>query len=198
MWRSSSTRQGRWETSRGSGAACRQTFPERNRGPARCRRGDRQPIYTGVCGSDTSIWFRTSFRDLIYDSLDARGNDTGPRTRAARRGGAGGSWRRRITTSNRRHRFGGIAHCLRQMHQCLIGQTNVCADERILGNSTDGVFAEYSSCRVVLWRTDTRRYAGKSARYRTVGNAVHACTTVDLRGKNVVIFGVGAIASSRS
>jgi len=156
-----------------------------------------KPIYTGVCGSDTSIWFRTSFRDLIYDSLDAEGKTTrvlghellGEVVQAGSVAAAHHDFKPGDIVSAESHIVCG------RCHQCLIGQTNVCADERILGNSTDGVFAEYVKLPAsVLWRTDTKKIRREvGAIQEPFGNAVHACTTVDLRGKNVVIFGTGAI-----
>jgi threonine 3-dehydrogenase len=80
-------------------------------------------------------------------------------------------------------------------HQCLIGQTHVCVNEKILGITRDGGFAEYVKLPArVLWPTDTSKIRAEVAAIQEpFGNAVHACTAVDLRGKKLAIFGTGAI-----
>jgi threonine 3-dehydrogenase len=71
----------------------------------------------------------------------------------------------------------------------------VCTDERIIGISRDGGFAEYIKLPAsVIWRTDVNKIRPEVAVVQEpFGNAVHACTAVDLRGKSVAIFGCGAI-----
>jgi threonine 3-dehydrogenase len=80
-------------------------------------------------------------------------------------------------------------------YQCRIGDNHVCADNLIIGISTDGCFAEYVKLPArALWRTDTRRIRPEvAALQEPFGNAVHACTKVNLRGKRVAIFGCGTI-----
>lgn len=154
-------------------------------------------IYTGVCGSDAGIWFRKSFKTMIHDSLKAEGKkkrivgheilgeivETGSVARA-RYGYEPG-----MTVSAESHVVCG------KCHQCLIGQTHVCVNEKILGITRDGGFAEYIKLPArVLWRTDTKKIRAEVAAIQEpFGNAVHACTAVDLRGKSLAIFGTGAI-----
>lgn len=154
-------------------------------------------LYTGVCGSDAGIWFRTSFKDMIYDSLAAEGKttrivghevlgqivETGSVTEARY------GFKRGDIVSTESHIICGMCH------QCLIGQTHVCTNEQILGISTDGGFAEYIKLPArALWPTDTKKIRKEiGAIQEPFGNAVHACTVADLRGKNVAIFGTGAI-----
>jgi len=80
-------------------------------------------------------------------------------------------------------------------YQCRLGQTHICSDDRILGVSRDGCFAEWIKLPArVLWPTDTDKIALEVAAIQEpFGNAVHACTRVDLRGKTVGIFGCGTI-----
>jgi threonine 3-dehydrogenase len=154
-------------------------------------------LYTGVCGSDAGIWFRTSFRDMIHKSLAAEGGTTrivghellGEVVQAGSVSEARYGFKKGDIVSSESHIVCGLCH------QCLIGQTQVCVDEQILGISTDGCFAEYIKLPArVLWRTDTRKIRKEiGAIQEPFGNAVHACTAVDLRGKNVAIFGTGAI-----
>ena len=154
-------------------------------------------MYTGVCGSDAGIWFRTSFKEMIYDSLKAEGKTTrvvghellGKVVEVGSVSAARYGFKKGDIVSSESHIICGLCH------QCLIGQTHVCLNEKILGISTDGCFAEYIKLPArVLWRTDLKKIREEVAAIQEpFGNAVHACTAADLRGKNVAIFGTGAI-----
>jgi threonine 3-dehydrogenase len=154
-------------------------------------------MYTGVCGSDAGIWFRTSFKEMIRDSLRQEGKTTriighevfGEVVRAGTVAEARYGIKKGDLVSAESHIVCG------KCHQCLIGQTHVCTDERILGISYDGGFAEYIKLPArVLWRTNTRKIRKEVAAIQEpFGNAVHACSAVDLRGKSVAVFGCGAI-----
>jgi threonine 3-dehydrogenase len=80
-------------------------------------------------------------------------------------------------------------------YQCRIGQTHICSQDTIIGIGRDGCFAEYIKLPAnVLWVTDPRKIRMKvAALQEPFGNAVHACTTADLRGKSVAVFGCGTI-----
>jgi threonine 3-dehydrogenase len=80
-------------------------------------------------------------------------------------------------------------------YQCLHGQKNVCVDEKILGISVDGGFAEFAKVPAqVAWKTDTGKIRPEiAAMQEPFGNAVHAASKVDLKGKSVAIFGLGPI-----
>ena len=80
--------------------------------------------------------------------------------------------------------------------QCLNGQKNVCTNEKILGISVDGGFAEYAKVPAqVAWKTDTSKIRPEvAAMQEPFGNAVHAASKVDVKGKSVAIFGLGPIA----
>ena len=80
-------------------------------------------------------------------------------------------------------------------YQCLHGQKNVCTNEKILGISVDGGFAEYAKVPAqVAWKTDTGKIRPEvAAMQEPFGNAVHAASKVDLKGKTVAIFGLGPI-----
>jgi threonine 3-dehydrogenase len=154
-------------------------------------------LYTGVCGSDAGIWHRTSFKEMIHNSLDAEHKTTrivghellGEVAEVGSVSAARYGFKKGDIVSAESHIICGLCH------QCLIGQTHVCVNEKILGISTDGVFAEYVRLPArVLWRTDPKKVRKEVAAIQEpFGNAVHACTTADLRGKSVAIFGTGAI-----
>jgi len=76
-----------------------------------------------------------------------------------------------------------------------MGDSNVCITDRIIGISTDGCFAEYLKLPGhSLWPTDTKKIRPEvGALQEPFGNAVYACTKVNLRGKSVAIIGCGTI-----
>ncbi|NIM65318.1 MAG: zinc-binding dehydrogenase [Candidatus Latescibacteria bacterium] len=154
-------------------------------------------IYAGFCGSDRGIWFRNSFKGMIYSSLKAErktvrvighellGEIVETGSVASARYGYGP----KDIVSTESHIVCG------KCRQCLIGDTHVCSDEQIIGITVDGCFAEYIKLPAeVLWRTNPKKIRKKVACLQEpFGNAVHACTKVDLRGKSVAIFGCGTI-----
>ena len=153
--------------------------------------------YAGFCGSDRGIWFRKSFKDAIANTLAAEGKDrriighelfgdiVAVGTRASRELG----WQVGDTVSTESHVICGVCY------QCRIGDTHVCADDKIIGISQDGCFAEYVKLPArILWRTNTNRIRPEVAAVQEpFGNAVHSCTKVNLRGKRVAIIGCGTI-----
>jgi threonine 3-dehydrogenase len=192
------TKKDRWEKSKGlRKAQVPKPYLDEGADPLDAAQVIVKTLYTGVCGSDTGIWFRTSFKDMIFGSLAGEGKTTRivgheilgrveevGSVSAARYGIKKGD-----IVSSESHIICGMCH------QCLIGQTHVCVNEKILGISTDGGFAEYIKLPArVLWPTDLDKIRKEvGAIQEPFGNAVHACTAADLRGKNVAIFGTGAI-----
>jgi threonine 3-dehydrogenase len=156
-----------------------------------------QVLYAGVCGTDRSIYDRRSLRDTILKSLDAEGKSArvlghelvGRIAAAGSEVEAQFGYRAGQIVSTESHIF--CARC----YQCRLGQTHICSDDRIIGVSRDGGFAEYIKLPArVLWPTDTSRIAVEVAAIQEpFGNAVHACTRIDLRGKTVGVFGTGTI-----
>lgn len=156
-----------------------------------------KPLMTGFCGSDRGIWFRSAFHDMIFKSLDRDRKDTrvighellgrvvdlGSEARRAY-GLAVGD-----IVSTESHIICGACY------QCRVGDTHVCADDKIIGISEDGCFAEAVKLPAKsLWRTNTERIRPEVAAVQEpFGNAVHACTKVNLRGKRVAIVGCGTI-----
>jgi threonine 3-dehydrogenase len=153
--------------------------------------------YAGFCGSDRGIWFRKSFRDDILNTIAAEGGERriigheffgdvlAVGTRAQREIGLLPG----DTVSAESHVICGVCY------QCRSGDNHVCADNKIIGISQDGCFAEYVKLPAkILWRTDTNRIRPEVAAVQEpFGNAVHSCTRVNLRGKTVAIIGCGTI-----
>jgi threonine 3-dehydrogenase len=187
-----------WETTRG----LRKTETERPRIDEGQNYHDRssvliKPLMTGFCGSDRGIWFRTAFKDMIFKSLDREKRSTrvighellgrivdlgtdAKRTYGLQIGDV-------VTTES--HIICGACY------QCRIGDTHVCADDKIIGISQDGCFAEMVKLPAkALWRTNLEKIRPEVAAVQEpFGNAVHACTKVNLRGKRVAIVGCGTI-----
>ncbi|MCH7623313.1 MAG: zinc-binding dehydrogenase, partial [Nitrospinae bacterium] len=80
-------------------------------------------------------------------------------------------------------------------YQCKIGEEHVCANHLIIGISTDGCFADTVKLSAKeLWQTDVNAIRPEVAAIQEpLGNAVHVCSKIDLRGKTVAIFGCGTI-----
>jgi len=156
-----------------------------------------KPKLAGFCGSDRGIWYRRAFHDMIFNSLDNEKRDVriighellgeivevGPE--AAREFG----YKPGDIVSTESHIACGVCY------QCRMGDTNVCITDRIIGISTDGCFAEYLKLPGhSLWPTDTKKIRPEvGALQEPFGNAVYACTKVNLRGKSVAIIGCGTI-----
>lgn len=154
-------------------------------------------LYTGFCGSDRGVWFRNSFKNMIYESLDREKKDVrilghellGEIIEIGSRVGKHFGFEPGRIVAAESHITCG------KCRQCQMGNRHVCENERIIGFSRDGCFAEYIKLPAdVLWPTDDNkidRIVG--AIQEPFGNAVHASTKVNLEGKSVAIFGCGPI-----
>lgn len=180
--------------------------------------------YAGVCGTDKGIWNRQAFKEQILGSIDAEMNH--PHLASPIKGeenknspplvgGVGGGVK---TYRILGHEFfgevkdkgsnvkdieiGDFVACeshvvCNKCFQCLNGQKNVCTNEKILGISVDGGFAEYAKVpSQVAWKVDLSKIRPEVAvLHEPFGNAVHASSKVNLQGKTVAIFGLGPIGS---
>lgn len=154
-------------------------------------------IYAGFCGSDRGIWNRTAFKGMIFDSLKREHATTriighemvGEIVAVGCKVPSRYGFNIKDIVSTESHIICGSCY------QCRIGQTHICSQDTIIGIGRDGCFAEYIKLPAnVLWATDPRRIRMKvAALQEPFGNAVHACTTADLRGKSVAVFGCGTI-----
>jgi threonine 3-dehydrogenase len=148
--------------------------------------------YAGVCGSDRGLWNRTAFKDLVHDSL-AKEKKTLRITGHEFLGEvveAGSKSGRNIgdTVTGDSHITCGTCY------QCKAGETNVCTNEKILGISTDGIFAEYVKIPAKnLWKPSESIRPEVAAIMDPFGNAVYATTKTSLIGKRVAIFGCGPV-----
>lgn len=153
--------------------------------------------YAGVCGTDRGIWYRKVFRDLIAASLKREEKTT--RILGHEFVGkvvAAGSQVQDLFGIKVGDNVSGDSHvtCGR-CFQCRVGEEEVCQDQSILGISRDGVFAPYVKVPAKnLWQVDFTRIRPEiAAILDPFGNAIHACSKVDLKGKRVAIVGCGPI-----
>jgi threonine 3-dehydrogenase len=167
--------------------------------------GDEEKIiikikYAGVCGTDRGIWYRQAFKDAILNTIDEQVKNGGNPYRII-----GHEFFGQVKDKGSKIKdiaIGDMVSCeshvvCNQCFQCLSGQKNVCTNEKILGISVDGGFAEFAKVPAqVAWKTDTSKIRPEiAAMQEPFGNAVHAASKVDLKGKTVAIFGLGPIAS---
>lgn len=77
-------------------------------------------------------------------------------------------------------------------YQCKNGFRHICDRLKIMGIDCNGGFAEYAAVPAVcLWRVPSSLPLEVATVMEPLGNAVHAGSVVDVRGKNVVVFGCG-------
>lgn len=198
MWALTYNRNNDWETTRGMDKI-RVPVPRIDEGshPDDLDQVLIRVKYAGFCGSDRGIWFRKSFGPAIIGSLEREHKDIrvighellGEVVDAGSRAVSHFGIKPGRIVSTESHII-----CNR-CYQCHHGQTNVCADDIIIGISRDGCFAEYIKLPAqVLWPTDIEKiHPWVASIQEPFGNAVHCCTKVDLRGKTVAVFGCGTI-----
>lgn len=163
--------------------------------------------YAGICGTDRGIWNRAAFRDQILGSL-ADERKTSPARDAGTRRIIGHEFFGEIVALGSKAsslapyplKVGDFAapesHVVcNKCFQCLHGEKNVCTNEKILGISYDGGFAEFVKLPAhIIWKTDTKAIRPElAACQEPFGNAVHAGSKVPLQGKTIAIFGLGPI-----
>ena len=190
--------EGAWEQTRG---LSREVVPTPRLDPDADPRDESsvliRTLYAGFCGSDRGIWHRKAFKEMIHGSLDEEGGHRritghemlGEIVQVGRKAAVKYGYKPGDVVSTESHIICGTCY------QCRKGDTHVCAEDKIIGISMDGCFAEYLKLPAKsLWPTDLSRIRPEVAAVQEpFGNAVHACTKVDLRGRSVAIFGTGTI-----
>lgn len=151
----------------------------------------------GFCGSDRGIWWRRAFGDMILGSLDREVRDKrivghellGEIVAVGSRVAEKYGYEAGMVVSTESHIVCGVCA------QCRVGDHHVCADDKIIGISRDGCFAEFVKLPAkALWPTDLDRIRPEVAAVQEpFGNAVHACQAAELRGRTVAVIGCGTI-----
>ena len=153
--------------------------------------------YAGFCGTDRGIWARKSMGDMVLGSLREEGGSKrifghemlGEIVEVGEKVAHKYNYQVGDIVSTESHIVCDVCY------QCRRNEHHVCANERIIGVSTDGCFAEYVKLPAkALWPTDISKIRPEvGAVQEPFGNAVHACQATDLAGRNVAILGTGTI-----
>ncbi len=153
--------------------------------------------YAGFCGTDRGIWSRKAMGDMILESLDREQVDRrvfghellGEVVAVDPVAASTFGYRPGDTVSTESHIVCGACY------QCRLGEYHVCANEKIIGVSVDGCFADFVKLpAAALWPTDLDKIRPEVAAVQEpFGNAVHACQTTDMSGQSVVVLGTGTI-----
>lgn len=166
--------------------------------------------YAGVCGTDKGIWNRVAFKDAILNSIDQEGNSKQQTVNSKQKTVNCKQYRiigheffgeiLKVGSNVKNIKVGDFVSCeshvvCQTCYNCLRGQKEVCMNEKILGISHDGGFAEYAKVpQHIVWKTNTGKIRPEvAAMQEPFGNAVHAASKVNLKDKTVAIFGLGPI-----
>lgn len=153
--------------------------------------------FAGVCGSDKGIWYRTAFGEQIQNSLKVEKKSY--RIIGHEFSGdvvdVGGDVKKKYGLKPGDFVSAESHVVCNKCYQCRRGQKNVCINEKILGISYDGCFAEYIKVPAhIVWRNNPAKIRPEIAAVQEpFGNAVHAASKTVLKGENVVISGLGPI-----
>jgi threonine 3-dehydrogenase len=152
-------------------------------------------IYAGVCGSDKSLYKRASFSKSLFSSLEEEHKDyriighelLGEIVDLGK--DAKSKYKIGDIVCAESHIFCGTCY------QCKLGKFHVCSNEKIFGITCDGCFAEYIKLPFkVLWPVNLNLVKKEVAAIsEPFGNAVHACSKLDLQNKTVLLLGLGTI-----
>ncbi|MBI2113030.1 MAG: alcohol dehydrogenase catalytic domain-containing protein [Candidatus Wildermuthbacteria bacterium] len=153
--------------------------------------------YAGICGTDRGIWKRQVFKDLIHNSLKAERKTQ----RIAGHEFTGkvldiGSDVEHVHGIKKGDTVSGDSHITcGKCFFCNMGQEEICQDQAIMGIGIDGVFAQYIKIPAKnLWPVEYSRIRPEvAAMMDPFGNAIHACSKVNLQGKTVAVLGSGPI-----
>ena len=77
-------------------------------------------------------------------------------------------------------------------HQCENGRRHICDNLKIIGVHRDGSFAQFISVpEVCAWKTSAGMAPEIATLMEPMGNAVHAVSEANVKGKQVAVFGCG-------
>lgn len=79
-----------------------------------------------------------------------------------------------------------------ECYQCLINNRHVCENMNLFGIGRNGGFAEYATIPLrTTWKNDKRVHPEAMSVQEPLGNAVHVVTKANVRGKKVLVVGLG-------
>ncbi len=77
-------------------------------------------------------------------------------------------------------------------HQCEIGNRHICENMELFGIGRDGGFAEYATIPTrTTWKNDPTLPIDVMSSQEPLGNAVHVVDKAEVKGKTVLVFGLG-------
>lgn len=186
-------KQGNWEDTRGFWMV---DLPEPKKEDLKADEVIVKMHYAGFCGSDRGMWTRSSFGPLVTSTLEKENKDI----RIIGHEILGEVIEMGSEVDN--VKIGDIVSAESHItcgkcYQCKLGEGHVCTNDIIIGIAQDGGFCEYAKIPAsILWKTDINKIEPEIATMQEpFGNAVHACTQVDLKDKTIAVFGCGAIGS---
>jgi threonine 3-dehydrogenase len=194
------TKLGSWESTRGFELAdVPEPILDEKKNPSDADKVLLKVHYAGICGTDRGIWNRAAFRDQILGSIKAEGK-TYRILGHEFFGEVAALGSKASSVAPYPLRVGDFAapesHVVcNKCFQCLHGEKHVCTNEKILGITHDGGFAEYVKLPAhIVWKTDTTAIRPELGTLQEpFGNAVHAGSVVPLKGKTIAVFGLGPI-----
>jgi threonine 3-dehydrogenase len=154
-------------------------------------------VYAGVCGTDRGLWNRTNFKDAVLSSLAHErsheriiGHELCGEIVAV-----GRAVKKRFSLAVGDFVAAESHVICQQCWQCTHGQTHVCINEKIIGISYNGGFAEYIKLPAhVLWKVDRQHIRPEIVcLMEPFGNAVHVADAAEVKEKHLMIFGAGPI-----
>ncbi|MBU1000171.1 alcohol dehydrogenase catalytic domain-containing protein [Patescibacteria group bacterium] len=84
-------------------------------------------------------------------------------------------------------------YCL-NCYQCQIKNYHICENIKLFGIGRDGSFAEYATIPLkTTWKNDSSIPVEEMSVQEPLGNAVHAVTKAEVKGKKVLIMGLGPV-----
>lgn len=79
-------------------------------------------------------------------------------------------------------------------YQCQIKNYHICENMQLFGIGRDGSFAEYATIPLkTTWKNDPSIPIEEMSMQEPLGNAVHAVTKAEVKGKKVLVMGLGPV-----
>ncbi len=84
-------------------------------------------------------------------------------------------------------------YCL-NCYQCQIKNYHICENMQLFGIGRDGSFAEYATIPLkTTWKNDPTLPIEEMSMQEPLGNAVHVVTKAEVKGKKVLVMGLGPV-----
>ncbi|OGK55387.1 hypothetical protein A3H78_01290 [Candidatus Roizmanbacteria bacterium RIFCSPLOWO2_02_FULL_36_11] len=154
--------------------------------------------YASICGTDIGIydwipWAAAHIKpplvighELVGEVIAINEDLTRHSGKSSRRRDASRILKIGDLVSSETHIF-----CL-NCYQCTIKNYHVCENMKLFGIGRDGCFAEYATIPIrTTWKNDKRIPIKAMSVQEPLGNAVNVVTKADVKGKKVLVMGLG-------